>query len=164
MNKYSILVVEDEALIAASLVQTLISLGYTVPEPVATGEGAIRAVKTKKPDLVLMDIKLAGSMDGIEAAEKIRAIAEIPIVYLTAYTDDKRLEKARLTEPYGYIVKPSHSRELNATIEMALYKHALDRKLKESEEKYRTLLENVPDLILVHRNGIILYVNPLSQK
>ena len=161
MKNCNILVVEDETLIAASLVQTLTSLGYTVPEPVATGEDAIRAVKTQQPDLVLMDIKLIGAMDGIEAAEKIRAIADIPIVYLTAYTDDLRLAKARLTEPYGYIVKPTHSRELNATIEMALYKHALDRKLKESERQFRALSENSQDYIMrydkEHRHT---YANP----
>ena len=161
MNKYSILVVEDEALIAASLVQTLSSLGYTVHKPVATGEEAIRAVKTQHPDLVLMDIKLIGEMDGIEAAEKIRAIADIPVVYLTAYTDDLRLAKARLTEPYGYIVKPAHSRELNATIEMAIYKHALDRKLKESEEKFRLIVENSHDIIYtLTSDGVFSFVSP----
>ena len=99
MNKSRILVVEDDALIAASFVHALSSLGYTVLEPVATGEDAIRAVKTKKPDLVLMDIVLIGEMDGIVAAEKIQAIADIPVIYLTAYADDLRLEQARLTEP-----------------------------------------------------------------
>ena len=143
MKNCNILVVEDEALIAASLVHTLSSLGYTVPEPVATGEEAIRAVKTQHPDLVLMDIQLAGEMDGIETAGKIRAIADIPVVYLTAHTDDLRLKQAQLTEPYGYIVKPTHNRELHATIEMALYKHALDRKLKESEERFRTIIHSM---------------------
>ena len=127
MNKHTILVVEDEALIAATLVLTLSSLGYYVPEPVSTGEDAIRAVKAWQPDLVLMDIQLIGEMNGIEAAEKIRAIADIPVVYLTAYTDDLRLKQAKLTDPYGYLVKPVHSHELHATIEMALYKHALDK-------------------------------------
>ena len=160
MNKYSILIVEDEALIAANLVQTLTSLGYSVQKPVATGEDAIRSVKTRKPDLVLMDIELAGSMDGIETAEKIRAIADIPLVYLTAYTDDKRLTKARLTEPYGYIVKPSHNHELRATIEMALYKHALDRKLKESEERHRILADAAHDVIYtLSPQGIVKYIN-----
>ena len=145
MNKHTILVVEDEALIAATLVRTLSSLGYDVPEPVATGEDAIRAVKARQPDLVLMDIQLIGEMNGIEAAEKIRAIADIPVVYLTAYTDDLRLKQAKLTDPYGYLVKPAHSRELHATIEMALYKHALDKKLKESEERLRLTLDAIND-------------------
>jgi len=161
MKKCSILVVDDESLIAANLVQTLSSLGYTVHKPVATGEEAIRAVKTQHPDLVLMDIKLIGEMDGIEAAEKIRAIADIPVVYLTAYTDDLRLAKARLTEPYGYIVKPAHSRELHATIEMAIYKHALDRKLKESEEKFRLIIENSHDIIYtLTADGVFSFVSP----
>ena len=160
MNKYSILVVEDEALIAASLVQTLTSIGYSVQKPVATGEDAIRSVKTRKPDLVLMDIELIGTMDGIETAEKIQAIADIPLVYLTAYTDDTRLAKARLTEPYGYIVKPAHNRELRATIEVALYKHTLDRKLKESEERYRILSDAAHDVIYtLSPQGIVKYIN-----
>jgi len=160
MNKYSILVVEDEALIAANLVQILSSLGYSVHKPVATGEDAIRSVKTRKPDLVLMDIKLAGVMDGIEAAEKIRAFVDIPIVYLTAFTDDTRLTKAQLTEPYGYILKPAHKRVLHGTIEMALYKHALDRKLKESEQKYRSLAEASTDMIyIIDRNDAVQYIN-----
>jgi PAS domain S-box-containing protein len=156
MKKYRILVVEDEALIAASLVHTLSSLGYTVPEPVATGEDAIRAVKTKKPDLVLMDIVLIGEMDGITAAKKIQAIADVPVIYITAYTDDLRLKNARLTEPYGYIVKPAQSRELHATIEMALYKHALDRNLKESEAKYRTVFENTGTATVVVEESTII--------
>ncbi|MCX6698627.1 MAG: PAS domain S-box protein [Methanomicrobiales archaeon] len=147
MKKCSLLVVEDEALIAANLVHTLSSLGYTVHKPVATGEDAVRAVEGQQPDLVLMDIQLIGEMDGIEAADKIRAIADIPIVYLTAYSDDLRLKQARLTEPYGYIVKPAHNRELHATIEMALYKHGLDRKLKESEERNRSIVEALPGFI-----------------
>jgi PAS domain S-box-containing protein len=147
MNKHTILVVEDEALIAANLVKILSLLGYTVYKPVATGEDAIRSVTTEQPDLVLMDIELIGAMTGIEAAEKIRAIADIPIVYLTAYTDDLRLKQARLTEPYGYIVKPAHSPELHATIEMAMYKHALDRKLRESEERNRSIVEALPGIL-----------------
>ena len=147
MNKSTILVVEDEALIAANLAHTLSSLGYTVQKPVATGEDAIRSVTTQQPDLVLMDIELAGVMNGIDAAEKIRAIAEIPIVYLTAYTDDLRLKQAQFTDPYGYLVKPAHSRELHATIEMAMYKHSLDRKLKESEERNRSIVEALPGIL-----------------
>ena len=157
----SILIVEDDALIAASLFHTLSSLGYTVPEPVATGEDAIRAVKAQKPDLVLMDIVLIGEMDGITAAEKIQAIADVPVIYLTAYTDDLRLKQARLSEPYGYIVKPAQSRELHAIIEMALYKHALDRKLRKSEEKFRLIVENSHDIIYtLTAEGVFIFVSP----
>ena len=89
-----------------------------------------------------MDIQFLGPVDGIETAGKIRAIAEIHMVYITSYSDDVCLNQARVTEPYGSIVKPVKSHELNATVRMALYKHALDRKLKESEEKYRDIFEN----------------------
>ena len=163
MKKYSILVVEDEAIIAASLAHTLSSLGYTVHKPVATGEAAIHAIKTKKPDLVLMDIQLIGEMDGIETAKKIRAIADIPVVYLTAHTEDQHLKQAQLTEPYGYLVKPTENRELNATIEMALYKHAIDKKLKESEEQFRTLIEVSPDaIVLSDMEGNVLIKNRMA--
>ena len=161
MNKPVILVVEDEALIAANLVETLSSLGYTVHEPIATGEDAINAVKNQKPDLVLMDIELFDEMNGIEAAEKIRAIADIPVVYLTANTDDMRIQQAQLTEPYGYILKPAHRRELKATIEMALYKHAIDLKLRESEEKFRAIFAAESDGIFIvdKESGIIIDCN-----
>jgi PAS domain S-box-containing protein len=150
MYKSRILIVEDEPLIAASLAHTLSSLGYTVPEPVATGQDAINAVTSQPPDLVLMDIVLIGPMNGIEAAEKICAIADIPVVYVTAYSDDKRLVPARLTEPYGYLVKPVNKRELHATIQIVLYKNMLDRQLRESEEKFRNVFDWTNDAILLH--------------
>jgi len=158
-NKRTILVVEDEALIAANLVYSLSSLGYSVQKPVATGGDAIRAVKIQKPDLVLMDIELIGEMNGIETAEKIREITDIPIVYLTAYTDDLRLNQARLTEPYGYIIKPALSPELRATLEIALYKHDLNQKLKESEAKLQLVLSGSQtgmwELDLTSMKGVI---------
>jgi len=165
VKKYNILVVEDDALIAANLVHTLSSLGFAVRDPVATGQDAISAVKNQQPDLVLMDIELLGEMDGIETAEKIRAIADIPIVYLTAYSDDLRIKQARITEPYGYIVKPTHNRELYATIEMALYKHELDRKLKESEEKYRVVADFTYGWeFLIAPDGKFTYVSPSCER
>ncbi len=160
VTKPVILIVEDDAIIAAHHVQVLSSLGYTVLEPVATGEEAIGSVRAHKPDLVLMDIQLLGPMDGIETAGKIRAIADIPLVYITSYSDDVRLNQARVTEPYGYIVKPVESHELNATVRMALYKHALDRKLKASEEKYRDIFENsVTGLFRTTPSGQLIHAN-----
>jgi PAS domain S-box-containing protein len=165
VKKYNLLVVEDDALIAANLVHTLSSLGFAVREPVATGQDAISAVKNQQPDLVLMDIELLGEMDGIETAEKIRAIADIPIVYLTAYSDDLRIKQARITEPYGYIVKPAHNRELYATIEMALYKHELDRKLKENEEKYRVVADFTYGWeFWIAPDGKFTYVSPSCER
>lgn len=134
MNRGSILIVEDDGIIAAHLQDTLTRLGYVVPEPVATGEAALAAVAAAPPDLALMDIQLAGAMDGVTAAEHIRAAFDIPVVYLTAFTQDAQLQQAKATAPYGYLVKPAPERELLATLEMALHKHSLDRRLRQSEE------------------------------
>jgi PAS domain S-box-containing protein len=144
MTKARILVVEDEQLVAEHLRRELVALGYADCAPVASGEEALRAVAETLPDLALMDIKLAGAMDGVEAAERLRAGFDIPVVYLTAYADDATLARARITEPYGYLVKPFTDQELRATIEMALHKHQLEKKVRENEERYRGLFENVP--------------------
>ncbi|MCX6028489.1 MAG: PAS domain S-box protein, partial [Chloroflexi bacterium] len=164
MSRETILIVDDEAIIAAQLQDTLDALGYTALKPVATGEAAIAAVKARPPDLVLMDIKLAGEMDGITAAGRIQSAADIPIVYLTGYSQDPQLQQAKVTAPYGYLVKPVGERELAATLEMALYKHALDRRLRESEDRYRNLIEMSPDAIAVHQQGKFVYVNPAGVK
>ncbi len=134
MTQRVLLIVEDDGIIAAHLQDTLTRLGYIVPEPVATGEAAVAAVVAAPPDLVLMDIQLAGAMDGVTAAERIHMAFDIPIIYLTAFTRESQLQQAKMTAPYGYLVKPVSERELLATLEMALYKHRLDHQLKQSEE------------------------------
>ena len=118
-----ILVVEDEAIVAMGITHKLESMGHRVVETVSTGKDAIMACRVHEPDLVLMDIVLKGEMDGIEAARKIRDQFNIPIIYLTAYADEEMLTRAKVTEPYGYIVKPFKSSEFNANIEMAIYRH-----------------------------------------
>jgi len=118
-----ILIVEDERIVAEDLKRCLEKLGYTVPGVVSFGEEAIREAEGKRPDLVLMDIMLNGDLDGIEAAEQIRTRLNIPIIYLTAYADKNTLERAKATEPFGYILKPFEERELHIVIEMSLYKH-----------------------------------------
>jgi CheY-like chemotaxis protein len=170
----TILIVEDDGILAVQLQNMLTKLGYNVLEPVATGEEAIAVVTAGRsylvspelaspdmalsglilPDLILMDIKLAGEMDGITAAARIRSVADVPIVFLTGFSHDPLLQRAKTTAPYGYLVKPVSQQNLVATIEMALYKHTLDRQLKESEERYkslyqliRLLCDNVPDMI-----------------
>ena len=131
----TILIVEDDGIIAIRLQDILTRNGYIVPAPVASGEDAMAAVAAAPPDLVLMDIALAGVMNGTTAAEHIRADFDIPIIYLTAYSQTTQLQKAKATSPYGYLVKPVAERELLATLEMALHRHALDRQLKDSEER-----------------------------
>ncbi len=132
MAKVKILVVENEVILAEGLQVKLESLGYEVPLTVVSGEEAIQAAESMRPDLVLMDIKLDGKIDGIEAADQIRNRFDIPVVYLTAYSDENTLQRAKITEPYGYIVKPHHGRELHVTVEMALYKHRTENELKQA--------------------------------
>jgi len=135
MTSPLIFIVEDELIVAEDIKQTLKSLGYTVAGHAKSGELAIDKIKETKPDLVLMDIHLAGTMDGIETAGRIRSLFDIPVIYLTAHADTVLLERAKITEPYGYVLKPYDERELHSVIEMALYKHALDLKLKKNNEE-----------------------------
>ena len=134
MKQNTVLMVEDDGVIALILHEMLVGLGYSVTGPVATGEAAIAAAAADVPDLVLMDIQLAGEMDGITAAGHIRSVADIPIVFLTGYSQDPLLQRAKIAAPYGYVLKPVSQRELAITIEMALYKHAFDHQIKEHQD------------------------------
>ena len=139
----TILIVEDDGIIATHFQYMLTGRGYNVLAPVASGEEAILVAAARQPDLVLVDIELAGEMNGITAAGHIRAAADVPVIFLTAYSEDKLLQQAKAIAPYGYLVKPVPERELAATVEMALHRHTLDRRLKESEAKLRESLEQV---------------------
>lgn len=142
MTQQTILAVEDDEIFGDYLRTVLTEKGYTVLGPVATGDDAIAQAKADKPDLVLMDINLAGEMDGIAAAEQIRSFSDIPVIYLTGQSEDPFLKQARVTLPYGYLVKPVSRQELTATIEMALYRHSLDMKVRESEERLKIALSS----------------------
>ncbi|MGA7628374.1 PAS domain S-box protein [Methanoregula sp.] len=141
MTAARILIVEDERIVAEDLRLTLIQLGYDIAGSTGTGEDAVRLARETNPDLVLMDIFLAGEMNGLTATEEIRKFSKVPVVYLTAFADAAIMEKAKVTQPYGYILKPYQERELNTIIEISLYKYSLDRQLKENEEKYRRIVE-----------------------
>lgn len=123
--------VEDENIIAMDIQNRVKRLGYSVSAIAASGEEAIKKAAETHPDLVLMDIKLKGMIDGIEAAGQIRERFDIPVVYLTAFADDETLQRAKITGPYGYILKPVRDRELHSNIEIALHKHEMERELKE---------------------------------
>ncbi len=131
MNSEKILVVEDEWVVADQICTNLKDLGYQVCSIASTGNEAIRLAKTESPDLVLMDIVLKGKMDGIEAADRIASELDIPVLYLTAYTSQEYIERAKHTKPFGYLVKPYNERELCASIEMALFKHTVDKEIKD---------------------------------
>lgn len=132
-SEIRILVVEDELIIAKGIEKRLKAQGYTVTNLVSSGEEAVEAALETLPDLILMDINLPGSMDGVAAAEKIRLLADIPVIFLTAYTDSDTLARAKITEPFGYIVKPFQDITLKSSIEMALYKHCMESRLRRSE-------------------------------
>jgi signal transduction histidine kinase len=132
MESARILVVEDEVIIAMEIEDRLRNMGYEVPAVVATGSEAIDKAQEIRPNLVLMDIMLKGDMDGVIAATKIRQQFDLPVIYLTAYADDNTLQRAKVTEPFGYLIKPFEERELYTIIEMALYKHKIERQLRES--------------------------------
>jgi PAS domain S-box-containing protein len=157
----TILVVEDERIIAMDLQNRLKRLGYAVPTVVSRGEDAISKAAEINPDLVLMDIVLQGALDGIEAAGQIHARLHIPVVYLTAYADEKTLQRAKITEPYGYLLKPFEERDLHTTIEIVLYKHKMEKELQESEKRYRLLAENVSDVIwTMDMHQQLTYITP----
>jgi diguanylate cyclase (GGDEF)-like protein/PAS domain S-box-containing protein len=159
MTQARILVVEDESIVAADIQDRLESLGYEVPATVASGEKAVEQAGALRPDLVLMDIRLKGRMDGVEAANQIRQRFAIPVIYLTANADHTTVQRAKVTEPFGYVIKPFEERELHTTIEVALYKHRAEQSLKESEERYRLLVELSPEAIIVQSGDRIVYAN-----
>ncbi len=144
MTTARILIVEDDRIIASAISALLHDFGYEISASVSTGEDAIAKASEHRPDLVLSDIVLEGEIDGIEASGRIWEQFRIPTVYLTAYADDENLERAKRTEPLGYLVKPFEEAELRSTIEMALYKHKMESRLRESEERFRLLYENIP--------------------
>jgi CheY-like chemotaxis protein len=133
MAKAQILVVEDDNITVMELQDRLQKLGYAVSGVASYGEEAIEKAGKTRPDLVLMDIRLKGNMNGIEAAKDIRTRFDIPVIYLTALADEDTLQRAKATEPYGYISKPFDERGLQAAVEIALHRHKVGRKSEESE-------------------------------
>ncbi|MCQ1537552.1 response regulator [Methanocalculus taiwanensis] len=160
MNETTIMIVEDEAVTAMALKRSLTNMGYSVCGVFPTGEQAVQKAAELKPDLILMDIKLAGKMTGINAAAEIRATSTVPVIYLTAFSDDRVVNAAKITGPFGYILKPVREQELKTTIETALYRHAMDMNLREHQETIRVLLNATPDMhFLMDTDKKILMVN-----
>ncbi len=163
MVKESVLVVEDEGIVAMHIENVLNTLGYTVSGTVSSGEEAIEKVKNIRTDLVLMDIVLKGKMDGIEAADQIRNNFDIPVIFLTAYGDESTLHRAKITEPYGYLLKPFKERELHIAIEIALYKHAIEARLRSIDRFLTTILQSIGDAIITtDMTGSITFFNYMA--
>jgi two-component system cell cycle sensor histidine kinase/response regulator CckA len=165
MTSVRIFIVEDENIVALDMQKRLEKLGYLVAGIAATGEEAVKKVIELKPNLVLMDIKLAGKMDGIEAAERILGSFSVPIVYITAFTEEVTLKRAKITEPFGYILKPFEERELRINIEIALYRHQMQNVVRERERLFQTTLESIDDAVITTDAEMRLqFMNPAAEE
>ena len=159
-SQLNVLIVEDELIVAHSLQARLERHGYRVIALARSGDDAIAAVSRERPDLILMDIMIAGDVDGIAVAERIRAEHDVPVIFLTAYSDDETLARAKITEPFGYIIKPFETRELINNIEIAVYRKRITDQLAASEARFRGLFENaVIGLILSGPDGEVIDTN-----
>lgn len=147
-EKPLILVVEDEKVVALDITRTLKSLGYDVCDPVPSGEKALETLRGIEPDLILLDVRLSGELDGIETAERIRQEYQVPYIYLSTFSDEYTLSRAKKTEPYGYITKSSHKNDLHSMIEMALYRHSMEQKIREHEEILSVTLKSISDAVI----------------
>ena len=145
MSKANILIVANESIIAQDIQKNLENGGYGVAGKADCGEAAIQLAGDLRPDLVLVDIGLKGEMDGVETAKQIQAQFDLPVIYLIAFPDQSTLERACQEESYGYILKPYEERELVIAIKMAMTKYELDRKLRESEARYKLAIRGAND-------------------
>jgi PAS domain S-box-containing protein len=167
-----IMVVEDERVTAEDIKSALESVGYIVPDLISSGKEAIKKAGELQPDLVLMDIHLEGEMDGIEAAEQIREHYGIPVIYLTAYSDASTVQRAKITEPSGYILKeqfgfirkPFEESELYTAIEITLYRNKVEKRLREHEQWLSAVLKSVNDAVIAtDSKGQIKFMNPIAE-
>ncbi|THB63072.1 MAG: HD domain-containing protein [Desulfovibrio sp.] len=159
------MVVEDEPVVSLDIKKRLQLLGYDEPLQATSGEEAVAKALAEQPALILMDIILDGELDGIEATRRIREKLNIPIIYLTAYADEETLQRAKITEPFGYIIKPFEDRELQTCIEMAIYKHNTEKRLQENERWLATTLKSIGDAVLTTDNqGKIRFINPVAEE
>ena len=159
-----ILIVEDEPDMAEVISEGLESMGYKIVGVATKGEEAVEKTKELQPDVILMDIVLAGKIDGLETAARIKEYLDLPIIYITGHADEKTLQRAKITDPFGYIVKPFKIRELYISVEMALSKFAMERKIKESEQWLNTTLKSMGEgVIATDANSIIKFLNPVAE-
>ncbi|MCK4263797.1 MAG: response regulator, partial [Candidatus Aminicenantes bacterium] len=164
MNRTKILLVEDESIVARDIRNMLLGLGYKVSGVASTAREAVQKAEEMKPDIVLMDVMLKGGPTGVDAADKIYTHCNIPVVYLTAYADENTLQKAKKTEPFGYILKPFEEKELQTTIEVALYKFKMEMKLKNRERWLSTILKSIGDAVIAtDQKGAVTFLNPLAE-
>lgn len=165
LSKGTVMVVEDEGIVALQIKQDLERLGYLVPAVALTGEDAIGQLAEIEPDVVLMDIKLMGYLNGIETAKHIKTVLDIPIIYLSAYSDEETLKEAQATEPFGYILKPFENKQLHAAIQMALHGSRTIREQKRYLEMLSAMLSSMAEAVIVSdMKGRIQSINPAAEK
>ncbi|HUX14321.1 MAG TPA: response regulator, partial [Spirochaetia bacterium] len=155
-----VLVVEDEVIIGEHLCSQLQDVGYQASGPLIDGAEAIEYCRSERPDIVLMDIRLGGEIDGIAAAQSISEDLQIPVVYLTAYSDEETLDRAKATHPYGYLLKPCSESHLRVTLEIAHSSYLVERGIRDSEARYRVAVEGLRDGVwVIDERGKIVFVN-----
>lgn len=161
MSKVNVLVVEDESIVSKDIQYSLKKLGYNVIGAAPTGEKAVELAEELKPDIILMDIMLKGKITGIEASAQIKEKLNIPVIFLTAYADENTLSKAKVTEPYAYIIKPFKEIDLHTSIEMALYKHGKELEILKERDMLFSLVENKEnnDFIFVKSKSRLVKLN-----
>lgn len=163
MEKLNIFIVEDESIVAKDIQNSLTKLGYNVIGSANNGIDAIERITELQPDLILMDIMIKGNLTGIDVSEKIKESMNIPVIFLTAYADEGTLSRAKITEPYGYILKPFKEIDLHSTIEMAIYKHQKDAALQKERDFLYSLVENkdekTKDILFVKSNSRLVKVH-----
>jgi len=161
----NIFIVEDEWLVSLELQQRIKDLGYEIAGTSDNGDSAIKMILETKPDLILIDINIKGNIDGIETARQVLVKYNVPIIYVTAYSDKTTLERAKITTPYGYIIKPVEERDLLISIEISLNKFEMEKKLKESENKLSITLQSIGDgVIATDEKGLITLMNKTAEK
>ncbi|MEM7162608.1 MAG: response regulator [Bacteroidota bacterium] len=160
MSKTNVLVVEDESIVSKDIQLSLEKLGYNVVGSADTGEKAISLATSLEPDVVLMDIMLKGEINGIEAAQSIKSEMSVPVIYLTAYADEGTLSRAKITEPYGYIIKPFKEIDIHTSIEMAIYKHNKEKEVRKERDMLYNIVEGKEnqDIIFVKSNSRLVKV------
>lgn len=165
MNGTRVLVVEDDRLIAAGIAKRLRVLGYAVVGQASSGDEGVSAARALRPDLVLMDIHLGRGIDGIEAARRLREELDVPVVFLTAHSDEATLQRAKLSGPHGYVLKPYEDRDLQTAIEVAVQRHGMDRRVRESEAWLTATLRSIGDAVIAtDEAGQVRFMNPLAEQ